>query len=327
MNASAEKSLPPARSVTCGVAAHAGVRVPCEGLGPLRRQPGPVYGDPFPASFLKHVDEQTVVGLTAIFQAIHDHGLTPAPGGPGFSAWGVVAAPRFLGRSTMAAALQRFAAEGAWGVSPHLIPHRSLHSVSGTVSQALRIHGPNFGVGGGPGAAAEAVLAAAALLECRHLPGVWLVLTALDPEVAPDDKGRPAPGTLCAALALALVPPRPGGSGIRLRVVSGAEPFLAAERGSACTTGGSAGIDLFRLQEMLALLDSSRPGPRTLVHLLDEAQGPGTRIELSRVPAEADDRVPGRQGDEGNQTGPLAAETVPCAGILFPCHSPAEVQR
>jgi hypothetical protein len=317
--------MPPARSVACDVAAHAGVRVPCEAVGPLRRQPGPIYGDPFPTSFLKHVDEQTVVGLTAIFQAIHDHGLTPAPGNSGFSAWGVVAAPRFLGRSTMAAALQRFAAEGAWGVSPHVIPHRSLHSVSGTVSQALRIHGPNFGVGGGPGAAAEAVLAAAALLACRHLPGVWLVLTALDPEVAPDDKGRPAPGTLCAALALALVPARPGGSGIRLRVVSGAEPLLAAECGSACTTGGSAGIDLFRLQEMLALLDDSRP--RTLVHLLDEAQGPGTRIEMSRVPAESDDKVPGWQGVKVNQAGTLAAETVPCAGILSPSHSPAEVQR
>jgi hypothetical protein len=95
----------------------------------------------------------------------------------------------------MAAALQRFAAEGAWGVSPHLIPHRSRHSISGTVSQALKIHGPNFGVGGGPGGTVEVLLAATALLEGKRLPGVWIVLTCLDPESPPDEAGRLAPGT------------------------------------------------------------------------------------------------------------------------------------
>jgi hypothetical protein len=327
--------LLPARAVACDVIAHAGVRVSHEALGPLRRQPGLVYGDSFPVAFLKHVDEQTVVGLTAVYQAIHDHGLTPGPAGPDFTTWGVVGAPRFLGRATMAAALQRFAAEGAWGVSPHLIPHRSLHSISGTVSQALRIHGPNFGVGGGPGAAAEAVLAAAALLECRHLPGVWLVLTAMDPEKAPDATGRPASGTLCAALALALVPALPGWAGIRLRVVSGAEPLSGAGCETGFTRGGSTGIDLFRLQEMLDQLDGSRPGPTPLVHLLDEAQGPGTRIELSRVPSEPDDKVTRWQGDKVNQAGNLATEAISSPGTLSPCHpvtlSPchprAEVER
>jgi hypothetical protein len=266
------------------------VRVHYEGLADLRRQPGPACGAPLPPAFLKHTDEQTVVGLAAVLRAIHDHGLTPAPqarsasdgttGNPGFTDWGIVAAPRFLGRPTMAAALQRFAAEGAWGVSPHLIPHRTLHSVSGTVSQALKIHGPNFGVGGGPGAAAEGLLTGAAMLECRRLPGVWVVITALDPEQAPDECGRPAPGTVCAGLALALVAPRPQGAGIRLRVFGGSDAALPA--GAAWTAGGSAGIDLFHLQGLLALLDGPRPGPTTLVHLLDEAQGPGTRIELSR---------------------------------------------
>ena len=159
--------------------------IPSE-LPALRQRPGPDVGLALPPSMLKHADDQTVVGLAAVFRAIHDHRLEPNS----FADWGVVAGPRFLGRALFTTALQRFAAEGAWGVSPHLIPHRSLHAVSGTVSQALHLHGPNFGVGGGPNAALEAILAAVALLGADRLPGVWLVLTEWQPELVPDRKGR-----------------------------------------------------------------------------------------------------------------------------------------
>ena len=126
-----------------------------------------------------------------------------------FRDWGVVAAPRFLGQPAMAAALKRFQAEGAWGVSPHLIPHRSLHSISGTVSQALKIHGPNFGVGGGPGGPADALLAAAAMLEGQHLPGVWLVLRLpWTPSRRRTKRDGRRPGGMCVGLALALRPIR-----------------------------------------------------------------------------------------------------------------------
>src|SRR5262249_5568186 len=159
------KPLPPyaapgGTAVACDVLAYGTAQATPETLPALRQAPGPVVGPALPASFLKHADEQTVVGLTAVFRAIHQHQLAATP----FADWGARAAPRFLGRVTMASALQKFASEGAWGISPHLIPHRSLHSVSGTVSQALRIHGPNLGVGGGPGAAAEVMLAAAAMV-------------------------------------------------------------------------------------------------------------------------------------------------------------------
>src|SRR5438067_465552 len=83
------------------------------------------------------------------------------------------------------------------GLSPHFIPHRSQHAISGTISQALKIHGPNFGAGGGPGAAAEALLAGAVLLEGSRLPGVWVVLTGWDPEYVPDPEGRPTCETTC----------------------------------------------------------------------------------------------------------------------------------
>ena len=183
----------------------------------LRRHPGTVPGQPIPASLLKHADEQTVVGLCAVYGAIAKAGLQTTC----FYDWGVVAAPRFLGRPAMAAALQRFVAEGAWGVSPHLIPHRSLHSMSGTVSQALKIHGPNFGVGGGPEGTGEALLAAAALLTEKRLPGVWVVLTRLSPELPPDEAGRSAPGTQAVGVAIALTPMSASGSHHRLHIVRG----------------------------------------------------------------------------------------------------------
>jgi len=253
------------------LAADATVRVGLEALPELRRHPGPVRGEPLPTSFLKHADEQTVAGLAAVYKAIHTAGLQST----NFRDWGVAAAPRFLGRPAMAAALQRFQTEGAWGVSPHLIPHRSLHSISGTVSQALKIHGPNFGVGGGPGGVAEVLLAATAMLECQKLPGVWVVLTCLDPEQAPDQAGKPAEGTQCVGLALALTPIRTSGSRIRLRVVCGTpvrESLVASEARDALRSG----FDLPRLEALLRLLHSESSGDTRVVQLLD----PGSRIEL-----------------------------------------------
>jgi hypothetical protein len=267
----------PARTcaVCCDLAADATVRVGLESLPDLRRHPGPVRGEPLPASFLKHADEQTVAGLAAVFKAIHLAGLQTT----NFHDWGVAAAPRFLGRPAMAAALQRFGTEGAWGVSPHLIPHRSLHSISGTVSQALKIHGPNFGVGGGPGGVAEVLLAATAMLECQKLPGVWVVLTCLDPEQPPDQAGKPAEGTQCVGLALALMPIRTSGSRIRLRVVCGTpvrEPLIASE---VLEAPPGSGFDLPRLEALLRLLHGEPGGDTRVVQLLD----PGSRIELSQT--------------------------------------------
>lgn len=256
-------------AAACDLAAHAFVEIPLEKLGDFRKQPGPVPAEaPLPASFLKHADEQTVAGMTAVYRAIAAYQL-PARS---FTDWGVVAAPRFLGRAALAATLQRFQAEGAWGVSPHLIPHRSLHSISGTVSQALKIHGPNFGVGGGPGCTTEVLLAAFAMLHGQRLPGVWVVLTAITPEepLAPD--GQTVPGTACVGLALALTPAGTTTTGIHLRMVAGDLPGPR----SACTECSPASFDLLRLQRLLALLDGK--GETTLVQLLDG----GSRLELTK---------------------------------------------
>jgi hypothetical protein len=291
----------PGREVACDVAAHAVLRVPLEAVGDIRRVPGPVWGPVLPPAFLKHADEQTVVGLGAVYHAIHDYHLS----GP-FTDWGVLAAPRFLGRPTMAAALQRFAAEGAWGVSPHLIPHRSLHAISGTVSQALKIQGPNFGVGGGPGAAGEALVAAAALLGRGKVPAIWVVLTGLDPEAAPDQAGRSPPGTHCVGMALALTTTKAGSHCIHLCVRGGDTAINGYHRDAA-------GFDLIRLQMLLQLLREPRSTPVTLVQTIDDGTGLCSRIELKR-----------EQGT-GNREQQTRISAVPCS--LSPVPSGVEGER
>jgi hypothetical protein len=235
---------PPA-PVCCDLLAFAAVCVPLSALAELRRQPGPVVGGPLPAGLLKQSDEQTVAGLTAVYQAVHDHAL-PAD----FVDWGVLAAPRFLGRAALAAALPRFLAEGAWGVSPHLIPHRSLHALSGTISLALKAHGPNYGVGGGPGAEAEVLVAALSLLHGYRLPGVWVVMTRARPDRP--DEGGPPPAATYHARALALAPARAGRQAPRLWLLPGAE---------AHSYGGPFDLDTFR----------------DMIHRASKGEGPLTR--------------------------------------------------
>jgi hypothetical protein len=212
---------PPAgATVTCAVVAHAYLRVPTAAVASLRKPLHPCTGEPLPVSLLKNADDQTVAAIAAVSEAIRGHSLA----GRDFTDWGVVGAPRFLGRAAMGHVLHRFRQEGAWGISPHLIPHRSLHAVSGTLSLALKIHGPNFGVGGGPLAESEGLAVATALVGGGDLPGVWAVLTGYDPEVIPPDPAAKAPEGLagyvppCIAVALALTAAGPDTPGLRLEV-------------------------------------------------------------------------------------------------------------
>jgi hypothetical protein len=232
----------------------------------LRRQPGPPGIVSLPPTLLKHADEQTVVGLSAILHAIAAHGLQDVS----FTDWGVLAAPRLLARSTMIVSLQRFLAEGAWGVSPHVIPHRSLHSSSGTVSHALKIHGPNFGVGGGAEGAVELLLAAVAMLERRQLPGLWLMWTAQEPEGDMDLAGQGDPNTICRGLAVALTPGRPQATGLRLHVEVNPLPVQASIPENPWLS------DYFYLETLLSRLGCAREPHRKVGQDLTG----GVRVEL-----------------------------------------------
>ena len=259
-------------TVCCDVVGHCALRISHDQMPALRRIPGPPYGEPLTTSTLKHLDEQTLVGLAAVYHAIHNHGLSETC----FTDWGILAAPRFLGRANLAVALHRFLLEGAWGISPHLIPHHSLHSLSGTVSQALKVHGPNFGVGGGQHAADEGLLTAAALLAGDRVPGVWLIFTGYSPELVPENPATPGPQGNgkhtavpdCLAVALALTSPdttfesprnlavysepsRKGSGRLQIHIAGGAMPGSKPEQG--------VGISLFSLEGMLETLQSTTP--------------------------------------------------------------------
>jgi hypothetical protein len=194
-------------AVRCRIGAFAVLHETPEAIVHRRRQPPGCGTEKLPVGFFKQAEDQTVVGLAAVFAALNAHGWHARS----FADWGVIAAPTFFGRVNCAHALQRFQAEGAWGASPHLVPQQSLHAISGTVSQALAIHGPNFGVG----SLGDAFLLAAAMLSDGVLPGLWLVLTGHGTEWIPA-ADRPVPAPVCSGVALALTADTSGAAGPHL---------------------------------------------------------------------------------------------------------------
>jgi hypothetical protein len=129
---------------------------------------------------------------------------------------------------------------------------------------------------------------------------VWVVLSGLDPETAPDDAGHSRPGTDCVGVALALQPSRLNVEGLRLRVHAGETAV------NGCGTE-SAGLDLVRLLACLEAL-RCRQGPLSLVHTVDDGKGLCTRIELAGGMTEK--REQGRGGREVQGNSPAVASTL-----------------
>ena len=196
--------------------AWASVSVPLPDIDALRAKPGPPIGKAIGPKTLRFADEQTVAGMSAILQAIHARGWQQES----FADWGVLSAPRFLGRMITAFNISRTMLDPAFSISPHIIPNFCLHSVSGAVSVALGIHGPNFGIGGGPDAVPEGIMAALSVLAEKRVPGVWLILSDFDPEPIPDADGHATNAVVVHAVALAL---QPAGSGLSVTAIRGAD--------------------------------------------------------------------------------------------------------
>jgi hypothetical protein len=194
-------------TVRCRIAAAACLRGSAETIAQARRQPVIIGAQKMPASFLKHAEDQTVLALMTVLSAFERENWQTKS----FADWGVIAAPNFFGRVSTTQTFERYRQEGAWGVSPHSIPHQSLHAISGTLSQALKTYGPNFGIGGGANSSLDAFLIAGAMMMDGSLPGLWLVLTGYESEWIP-----PAPAPTCQAIALALMPTQIGDKGIHI---------------------------------------------------------------------------------------------------------------
>jgi hypothetical protein len=152
-----------------------------------------------PGHFLKHADEQTVLAVAAVDQAIRSCGSDPAH----FQNWAIIAAPRFIGRLAGTATLDRFARGGGPAISPHVIPQHSLHSISGALSILLASRQPNFGVGGAGDSLAEGLLAALTFPAPLCI-GAWFVATSWDPEPQINELGNCTNTPVGYAVALAL---------------------------------------------------------------------------------------------------------------------------
>lgn len=197
-----------------------------------RKQPTPTPPVPISPGQLKHSENQTIAALWALCEALA--GLESDA--RCFRDWGVIAAPHFYGRAGNASSLERYRQEGAWGISPHMIPHHSLHAISGTISQIFKMQGPNFGVGNGPHSDTEGWLVAATMLSENLVPGIWLVMTGHDGEYIPDGPGRAGTQPQLEAVALAMVGEQHGKSGLRVRLAAEDEglsdpandPFLSS---------------------------------------------------------------------------------------------------
>ncbi|MGE3819430.1 MAG: hypothetical protein AB7I30_08345 [Isosphaeraceae bacterium] len=232
----------------CEVRAFAVVSVAFEDLAALRKAPGPRPPgvDKIAHSLLKHADHQTLLAMAAVLRASHDFGL-PGP----FRDWGIIAAPRFLGRVGIAGPLFRFSRSGASAVSPLIIPTMSLHAVAGSLSMAIKARGFHFGVGGGPGHLAEALTAGLASLDETGAPGVWVVATGFDPEPRPDVSGDVLNESTGHAVALALsASSEKSRSALRLQLRPGPTP-PGPPGPTSDADGGEPLTDLLALSEFL----------------------------------------------------------------------------
>lgn len=195
-------------------------RFDANALAEHRQQPLLWRGQPLPSAALKHVDEQSFAALLTVIEAITDAGMQDY----NFADWGVVGAPRFIGRAGLEPHLRKFFAEGPWSVTPYAIPHRCLHSPSGLISQLLGWHGANVGAGGGLTNVGEAFLTAMACL-ASDVAGLWLVLSAYEPERLPDCAAQAQPWQL-EVLALAITPNVEPGSRGCLEIIPAAAGSL-----------------------------------------------------------------------------------------------------
>lgn len=211
----------------CGVVGHAACAARLSEIAALRDAAAPPGAPALPSRFLRHCDEQTVVGIHAVLRAI---AAVPGAGGD-VGGDAVVAASCQAGRVMAAKSLALLKTGGAVTVSTHIVPQASLHSVAGAVSVALGMHGPHLGVSGGADALAEGLLAAITLATTSGAPRVWLVVTAWDDEPALDATGAATDDPVCRALALAIEPGTAAMLGLEVHFPQAA-PGIASSAGS-----------------------------------------------------------------------------------------------
>lgn len=177
------------------------------------------FGEKISSSILKQADELTLLSLAALRNAITEYKLTPEQQ----AGWGVAANPCMPGRLRMPDTLSKFHEQGAWAVTPHFIPHCLLHSLSGLLSQALGLNGPNMGIGGVPGTEEDICLGMASWIMGGDVAGGWMVWAFWRDDLAADGN------YVGEAIVLGVVPsaepakPETGWNAVR-RLIDGVSP-------------------------------------------------------------------------------------------------------
>lgn len=182
-----------------GVSAAASVRVPWSDLAALRAAPGEFRGESL-APLVRQSDDLTLLGVVAVLRAIDAAGWHDRS----FENWGVVASGRGFGRIRFDAAINRYRKMHARGASPLTVPHLSLHAAASTVSIALGMHGPNFGVSGQAGHLSETLLMGMGTLQDESIDGLWMVAAEYDPQPSLGPDSEPVHPVVAQAAALAL---------------------------------------------------------------------------------------------------------------------------
>jgi len=163
-----------------------------------RKEPFTCFPRALSPQLLRHSDEQTIVALVALSEAMHSF----APTRSDYGDWAIVSSSRNLGQSAFAGVMNKYRDDGPWGVSVQVIPNCTAHAVAGTISLALASHGPCIGVGSNPGREVEALYSIASILRRPNWTGGWIVFSGWSPELTLDTRGLPVSASTCFAAVL-----------------------------------------------------------------------------------------------------------------------------
>ena len=193
-------------SALCLVESYATASVHSSAVNALAREKHSHGCHSLPPRFLRHADEQTVIGMHSIIRAM----AVDTQESRDMSNDAVIAATCLAGQPSAARTMIGLRDKGPVAVTPHIVPQCSLHSVASAASVGFGMHGPNFGVGGGPHAPAEGFLLALTLapMLARTSPSsrIWLVCTGWDQQPSLDANGNLTNDPVCRGMTFVLKP-------------------------------------------------------------------------------------------------------------------------
>ena len=193
-------------SALCLVESYATASVHSSEVSALAREKHSHGCHSLPPRFLRHADEQTIIGMHSIIRAM----AVDTQDSRDMSNDAVIAATCLAGQPSAARTMIGLRDKGPVAVTPHIVPQCSLHSVASAASVGFGMHGPNFGVGGGPHAPAEGFLLALTLapMLARTSPSsrIWLVCTGWDQQPSLDANGSLTNDPVCRGMTFVLKP-------------------------------------------------------------------------------------------------------------------------